>query len=150
MSSPARALKPRRLQGQIHLPSVHVRSKDGYSGFDYNEDICVRGAGRSRLAERTVRLVAFENGNEPLIRETIDVLCEEELAELESSIDFFMDQTNPELIALMETRGREEFARQRRIAAGQEQVCSSCGCSESRACSGGCVWATKAMCSRCV
>ncbi len=43
----------------------------------------------------------------------------------------------------------EEGARQLRIAAGNEHRCRDCGCSESRACDGGCVWATPNLCSRC-
>ena len=30
-----------------------------------------------------------------------------------------------------------------------EHRCRDCGCSESRACDGGCVWATPNLCSRC-
>lgn len=44
----------------------------------------------------------------------------------------------------------EESKRQARIAAGIEHQCAHCGCSESRACPGGCVWATPTLCSRCV
>ncbi len=44
----------------------------------------------------------------------------------------------------------EEEERQARIAAGVEHACAGCGCSESRACPGGCVWATATLCSRCV
>jgi hypothetical protein len=43
-----------------------------------------------------------------------------------------------------------ELARQKRILAGQEHVCVVCGCSESRSCEEGCVWATETHCSRCV
>ena len=43
----------------------------------------------------------------------------------------------------------EEEARQARIEAGVEHACVGCGCSESRACPGGCVWATPNLCSRC-
>jgi hypothetical protein len=43
----------------------------------------------------------------------------------------------------------EEYARQARIADGKEHACAACGCSESRACPGGCVWATATHCSRC-
>lgn len=46
--------------------------------------------------------------------------------------------------------GVAEFHRQERIADGVEHACAVCGCSESRACSGGCVWATPNLCSRCV
>jgi hypothetical protein len=31
-----------------------------------------------------------------------------------------------------------------------ERRCLNCGCSESHACPGGCVWATESLCSRCV
>jgi hypothetical protein len=44
----------------------------------------------------------------------------------------------------------EELARQARIAAGEEHACAGCGCSETRACEGGCVWATETLCSRCI
>ena len=46
--------------------------------------------------------------------------------------------------------GLVEFQRQQRIAAGTEHACTRCGCSESRSCPGGCVWATPTLCSRCV
>lgn len=150
----ARALRsPARpaAAGHIHLPSVHVRTKlDPTSGFDHEENIQIRGHGRSRLARRTVALAVIEGDQVALIRETVDVLSADELANLDENLEFLMDAQNPELIEMMEERGREEFARQRRIAAGREQACASCGCSESRACSGGCVWATRALCSRCL
>lgn len=43
----------------------------------------------------------------------------------------------------------EEAARLVRIADGLEHACLGCGCSESRACPGGCVWANERFCSRC-
>lgn len=45
---------------------------------------------------------------------------------------------------------RLENERQARIDAGVEHACVACGCSESRACPGGCVWATASLCSRCL
>jgi len=48
-----------------------------------------------------------------------------------------------------EDRDAAEAARQARIAAGFEYACVVCGCSESRACPGGCVWAAPNLCSRC-
>jgi hypothetical protein len=42
-----------------------------------------------------------------------------------------------------------EEQRQLRIWAGKEHACRVCGCSESRACSGGCIWAEPDLCSRC-
>lgn len=155
MSSPARALKSRsaarREETHLHLPSVHIRPRSGPdTGFDYEEDIYFHGRGRDRAAERVVTLRAVECGNITLERVTTDVLSAEELKEVDLARDFYLDAENPELIGLMQERARREFARQRRIAAGREQACASCGCSESRACSGGCVWASKAVCSRCV
>ena len=44
----------------------------------------------------------------------------------------------------------EEATRQARIAAGVEHACAGCGCSESRSCEGGCLWATSNLCSRCL
>ncbi|HLK50178.1 MAG TPA: hypothetical protein VKT49_18670 [Bryobacteraceae bacterium] len=42
-----------------------------------------------------------------------------------------------------------ELARRRRIAAGLERGCQNCGCSETRACLGGCIWVDQNVCSRC-
>jgi hypothetical protein len=44
---------------------------------------------------------------------------------------------------------QEELLRQARIEMGIENACAGCGCSESRCCEGGCVWATENLCSRC-
>src|ERR1700722_10362281 len=48
------------------------------------------------------------------------------------------------------TRLHETEERRQRIAIGLEHRCISCGCSDSRACAGGCVWAGPNLCSRCV
>jgi hypothetical protein len=145
MSAAAAALA----QGHIHLPSVHVRAENG-TGFDYEEDLYVRGRGRRRSVERVVRLAVIEGGQETLIRRTVDELCPEELAQLRADLPILMDEGNPAATAVMEECARKEFARQLRIAAGGEVACARCGCSETRACSGGCVWATPRICSRCV
>lgn len=42
-----------------------------------------------------------------------------------------------------------EDERQRRITAGLEMECRVCGCSDTRACPGGCIWAAPFLCSRC-
>jgi hypothetical protein len=99
-------------------------------------------------------LVVFEGGQPTLMRETVDQLCPEDLVNLEESLPLLLDDSilgepNPDAAAHMQERARLEFARQLRIAAGEEQSCSGCGCSRSRACSGGCVWATEHYCSRC-
>jgi hypothetical protein len=144
MSAPAPALR----NGHIHLPSVHIRGKNG-SGFDYEEDLYVRGHGKRKRIERVVTFVAIEHGEPTLMRQTQDVLCEEETEQVVQDLPILMDEANPAARASMEECARREFARQMRIAAGQEQACASCGCSETRACSGGCVWATQRLCSRC-
>lgn len=36
------------------------------------------------------------------------------------------------------------------LAGSWEMTCRVCGCSDSRACEGGCVWAAPNLCSRCV
>lgn len=149
MSVPAKAEARRVRPAHIHLPSVHVRSHDD-TGFDYEEDLYVTGAGRHRRVERVIRLVAIERGRIVLERETRDVLCDEELAELEEILPILMDEENPATQPAMEEVGRREYARQFRIAQGQEIACLVCGCSETRACSGGCCWATATLCSRCV
>lgn len=43
-----------------------------------------------------------------------------------------------------------ELARQLRIYAGLETACRLCGCSESKACRGGCYWIEPGLCSACV
>lgn len=42
-----------------------------------------------------------------------------------------------------------ERGRQARIAAGEETACRGCGCSESRACEGGCAWYSEGWCTAC-
>jgi hypothetical protein len=134
----------------IHLPSVHIRDKHG-NGFDYDEDLYIELIGRSarRRVLRVVRLVVIEGGAPVLVRETHDQLCREELAQLEDDLPILMDEGNPAAEAIMQECARKECARQLRIAAGEEQACALCGCSETRACSGNCVWATATLCSRC-
>jgi hypothetical protein len=139
---------PEPVPGHIHLPSVHIRSANG-SGFDYEEDFYVRGRGRHRRMKRVIRLAAIEGGREVLIRETVGMVCPEEMAQLEDALPLLMDEGNPEASEFMQECARREFARQLRIAGGQEAVCRKCGCSETRACSGGCMWATATLCSRC-
>ena len=145
MSAPAAA----RASRHIHLPSVHVRDEDQQHGYDYEEDIYVFGRGWRHI-ERIVRFVAIQGGAPTLIRETRDRLCPEELAQLREDLPYLMEEGNPAARAAMEECARKEIERQRRIAAGVEQVCARCGCSESRGCSGGCCWATESLCSRCV
>jgi hypothetical protein len=130
--------------GHIHLPSVHVRA-DG-SGFDYDQDL-YSYPGR---IERVVSLVVIEHGRPVLARETFDVLCPDDVADLEADLPALMDEANTEAREAMELIAREEFARQLRIARGAEAACGGCGCSETRACSGGCVWVNERRCSRCV
>jgi hypothetical protein len=48
-------------------------------------------------------------------------------------------------LAEVAIEARDQFAQ----SAG-EQRCSVCGCSNSQACPGGCIWATDTLCSRCV
>ncbi len=59
-------------------------------------------------------------------------------------------QFTPGLVETSANAISAELARQARIAAGGEHCCVICGCSESRACGGGCVWAKPNLCSRCV
>ena len=152
MSAPtqARALAPKH----IHLPSVHVRSGDGRHGYDYEEDLYRRGHGRRRRVERIIRLAIVENDRPILIRETFDVLCADELANLMESLPALLEtdiqgESSPEIAEHMQLRAQLEFERQIRIAAGTESACARCGCSETRSCSGGCLWLTSTLCSRC-
>lgn len=128
----------------VHLPSVHIRSSEG-NGFDYTEDYYAI----DRRVERVVRLAILRGGSQTLERRTTDVLCAEEMQHLANSLPMLMDPDDPDAQALMEECARKEYARQLRIAAGREMVCAGCGCSETRSCSGGCLWATATLCSRC-
>lgn len=44
----------------------------------------------------------------------------------------------------------ESEERQARITAGLEMACRLCGCSDTAACPGGCIWYAPNLCSRCV
>lgn len=44
---------------------------------------------------------------------------------------------------------RLEAARHQRIRGGLETACCQCGCSDSRACPGGCGWVEPGLCSSC-
>jgi len=145
---PARRLQRAPRAGRIHLPSVHIRSAED-SGYDYTEDLYLR-TDRVPAVARVIELVAIERGAEMLRRRTCDELCAEEWDALLPDLPLLLDKGNPDALTLMEERARAEWERQLRIAARQEQACAACGCSETRACSGGCVWATKTLCSRCV
>jgi hypothetical protein len=155
MSAPQPTLKKRSKRtthqpssepGHIHLPSVHIRSENG-AGFDYEEDYYLWG----RRIERIVRFVAFEpGGSTSLFRETFDELCPEDMQQLKEDLPILMDRKNPVTDTVMQECARKEFARQMRIAAGEEAACNRCGCSETRSCSGGCCWATTRLCSRCI
>ena len=145
VSAPAKA----RAAEHIHLPSVHLRGEDG-SGFDYDEDLFVSGRGRRQWVERVVRLVVIERDGYEHVRETRDTLCAEEMEQLRADLPILMDEENPASAASMKECANKEMARQIRIARGEEQVCHACGCSETRSCSGGCLWATATLCSRCV
>jgi hypothetical protein len=133
----------------IHLPSIHIRT-DELTGFDYEEDIYIEGRGRGRRAHLVASFALIEAGQVTVARETRGALLAAQLAEFEDNLEFWMDGENPEVIEIMETRAHQELQRQRRIAAGQEEACAACGCSETRACPAGCVWATAALCSRCI
>jgi len=136
-------------QDHIHLPSVHIRRQNG-DGFDYEEDLYINGRGRRRRVERFVRLVVIQDGERTLVRETFDELCQEEIARFQADLPVLMDEENPANAPIMQERARNEFARQIRVARGEERACARCGCSETRSCSGGCIWATQALCSRCI
>lgn len=127
----------------VHLPSVHIR-RDG-AGYDYEEDYFTEPRGTIRA----IRFVAIAGGEPALIRETTDQLSPEDFSAFQQVLEL-LDDDPEEVNDLMQERARNEFDRQRRIAAGTEQACASCGCSDSKSCSGGCVWATAALCSRCI
>jgi hypothetical protein len=60
-----------------------------------------------------------------------------------------LDELDVQQILNAEDLDVAEAARLARIAAGVEDACRVCGCSETRACPGGCIWAEADLCSRC-
>jgi hypothetical protein len=133
----------------IHLPSFHLEGGDGEHEFHYEEDIYVRGRGRRQRVERVITGRLVWRGEE-IVRTTREHLSIEDLVALEDELRVVLDEENPSSAEIMRERAAFELGRQLRILSGQEYACASCGCSESRACSGGCVWATKTLCSRCL
>jgi hypothetical protein len=148
MTATARSRRARATQAaeHIHLPSVHSRDRKN-TGFDYEEDFYIYGRFR---VERVVKLVMVERGIPVVTHKTTDELSAEDREQLWYDLPILMDEGNPAAEAIMKECARKELARQLRIAAGQEQACLGCGCSETRACSGNCFWATETLCSRCV
>ncbi|HZP16811.1 MAG TPA: hypothetical protein VFB00_02520 [Terriglobales bacterium] len=98
----------------------------------------------------------------PAVRETITIFIDAAIERLEedgftevvellragNNSDFDVDAAFTG--AARKLRDDMEAERQARIAAGVERACIICGCSETRACAGGCVWANEKVCSRCV
>lgn len=139
--------------GHVHLPSVHVL-RNG-SGFDYEEDLYVRRRKRHTIVERVVRLDLVVDGALMRASRTVDQLCAQEIADFSQSLELLTETDilggpMPDAVEHMQQRAQLEYERQLRILAGAEKACTRCGCSASRACSGGCIWATKTLCSRCV
>ena len=146
--------RPRRSRlpaGHIHLPSVHIRkSEHEDTGFDYEEDLFVDGVGRRFTVHRVTRLALIAAGEIVRERHTREQLCDGDVEALNQILPELMDEDDPDVAAAMQERARLEYQRQLRIQAGFESACAGCGCSETRSCSGGCVWATTAFCSRCI
>lgn len=128
-----------------HLPSVHVENQDG-TGYDYEENL-FREKG-NKFVRVTTLTVHFPNGPDSTF-ETTDTLCDAERKELSQNLTWLMQRGNAQAEAFMKMRAEHEVERQKRIAAGAEHRCTVCGCSESRSCSGGCIWITNAICSKC-
>lgn len=63
--------------------------------------------------------------------------------------DDYEDVDDPQGILRADREAEIEASRQTRIAAGIEDACRVCGCSETRGCEAGCVWAEADLCSRC-
>lgn len=149
MASPAYVPRRRRAKREeashFHFPSVHVRRRDGF-GYDYQEDVYVRDSEAELVT--TFAFVAGETPSTPFVTRTI--LRGEDLAASAALLPRMMEEEDEEAQAYMQARAEVECQRHLRIVAGIETRCASCGCSESRSCSGGCVWATRSLCSRCV
>jgi hypothetical protein len=122
-----------------------VRTKA--AGFDYDYDLYV---GNARQIRRIITFRLIAPGGVEVVRVTEDDLCPEEAADIREALPTLMDEGDPDAQAFMQILAQQEFERQERIAAGAERACLHCGCSESRSCSGGCIWATPNLCSRCV
>jgi len=121
-------MSPKTAKTHVHMPSVHVRRADG-SGLDIEEDLYfdddVRPGLRGdphEVADFALRFLAESLG-----------LNDAELAMVVGSIEYVAGE-----------------ARAERMAAAGDRQCANCGCTESRACPGGCIWATETLCSRCV
>ncbi len=127
----------------IHLPSVHFRGEDG-DAYDYEEDYLIGQRGTHRIVRVTLITDSLQ-----IRRLTHDVLCEEDLANFNADMPWLAEPDNEIAGQIMRERAEAEVRRQLRIAEQLERVCSNCGCSETRACSGGCGWASPTICSRC-
>jgi len=91
----------------------------------------------------------LEDPGRPVDQEPVEI-GPYDVMQLEASAeDGAAEETDREILArAYELQGMER-ARQARIAAGVEMQCRVCGCSDSRACDGGCVWAEPFLCSQC-
>lgn len=95
-----------------------------------------------------------------------DIDDEDDTLGLDEDDDDFENDPDPEadLQGLIEMRPEDtvEYLRLAALQAGSflqsgrvvmplgEMTCRVCGCSDERACAGGCVWAAPNLCSRCV
>jgi hypothetical protein len=107
----------------VHMPSVHVRNGDG-SGFDYTEDLVLDGDVR------------------PGLRGTPQQVAEWAIGELAERFDLSVAEVALVVGSIQFVASEAQAARMAATAAGERQ-CADCGCSNSHACPGGCVWATE-------
>jgi hypothetical protein len=125
---------------------VHVRRPDG-SGYDYEENVFIPDGNPWHGGHRVLSLLMLSPDGTETLRETrehvdLDFDSLQDLGRMTAEGDL-------EAQEVMQDLAEQEYKRQTRIAAGIEHACAGCGCSESRACPGGCVWATRTLCSRC-
>lgn len=142
MSTTARSLEILH----VHPPSVHVRF-DGGAGYDYEMDLYFHG-GNTDVVEKLERFAVIEGGREKAAIVTFDSLVPEDVMRWLPLLPMLLEG-GAEAMKFVEQLASAEFDRQVRISNGAENRCMSCGCSESRACSGGCAWAKPKLCTRC-
>lgn len=137
--------------GQCPIGAVHPmacwtcsygHATECHHPFDCEEANC----SHSQVEESDCYETDFEDFEDGTLAAHCAIDREQSMEEIEAE----SDRRLTEVMAMSPEELDAEYDRQRRIEAGIEHVCAGCGCSETRACPGGCIWATKTLCSRCV
>lgn len=77
----------------------------------------------------------------------IDIIRDEQL---DAEIDRLLAQSDALVNERLDAIADElALSPERTIIDGRQRVCRGCGCTDARACPGGCYWAAPGLCSRC-